>query len=90
MVEPAHKIAAGPPRSFVEIAREAGLSIVSPEYRLVTAEEVRAAHAAGLSVVPWTANDPADWDRLIGPGVDAIITDDPAALIAHLRKKSNY
>ena len=30
---------------------------------------------------------PADWDRLIAAGVDAIITDDPASLIAHLKHK---
>jgi len=44
------------------------------------------AHAAGLTVIPWTANSPQDWDRLIAAGVDAIITDDPAALIAHLKR----
>ena len=76
----------GQPRSFVDIAKEAGAKIVSPEYRLVTPEQVQAAHAAGLQVVPWTANQAADWDRLVAAGVDAIITDDPAGLIAHLRK----
>jgi glycerophosphoryl diester phosphodiesterase len=76
----------GPPKDFVEIAREAGADIVSPQFRLVTPEQVKAAHAAGLQVIPWTANTPADWDRLIAAGVDAIITDDPAALIAHLKR----
>jgi glycerophosphoryl diester phosphodiesterase len=51
----------------------------------VTPEKVAAAHAAHIQVVPWTANTPADWDRLIAAQVDAIITDDPAALIAYLR-----
>ena len=55
-------------------------------YHLVTPEEVAAARAAGLLVIPWTANTPADWDRLIAAKVDAIISDDPAALIAHLRR----
>jgi glycerophosphoryl diester phosphodiesterase len=76
----------GPPRSFVEIAREAGASIISPEHHLVTPEQVREAHAAGLQVIPWTANTPADWARLAAAGVDAIITDDPASLIAYLRQ----
>jgi glycerophosphoryl diester phosphodiesterase len=75
-------------RSFVEIAREAaGAQIVSPEHRLATPERVKEAHAAGIQVVPWTADTPADWDRLIAAGVDAIITDDPAALIAHLKAR---
>ncbi len=77
----------GQPKDFVEIAKEAGATIVSPEFRLVTPEQVKAAHVAHLQVVPWTANEPADWDRLIAAGVDAIITDDPAALIAHLKKR---
>jgi len=76
----------GVPKSFVEIAKEAGTKIVSPEHRLVTPELVKAAHDAGLQVVPWTANAPADWDRLRAAHVDAIITDDPAGLIAHLKK----
>jgi glycerophosphoryl diester phosphodiesterase len=74
-------------RSFVDIAREAGAQIISPEFKLVTPEKVKAAHAAGIQVVSWTPNTPAEWDRQIAAGVDAIITDDPAALIAHLKAK---
>ena len=65
------------PRSFVAIAKEAGAQIVSPEHKLVTKEQVDAAHKAGLQVVPWTANTPADWKRLVDCGVDAIISDHP-------------
>lgn len=75
----------GPPRDFVEIAQEAGAGIVSPMYQLVTPGQVAAAHAAGLQVVPWTPDAPEAWDALVAAGVDAIITDDPAGLIAHLK-----
>jgi glycerophosphoryl diester phosphodiesterase len=75
------------PKDFTTLAQEAGAGIVSPQHRLVTKARVDAAHAAGLHVVPWTANTPADWDRLIDAGVDAIISDDPAALIAHLKRR---
>lgn len=75
-------------RDFRAVAAEAARAeIVSPEFHLVTPAKVAAAHAAGLQVVPWTANTPADWDMLIQAGVDAIISDDPAQLIAHLRKR---
>ncbi len=75
-------------RDFPAIsAAAANAEIVSPEFHLVTPEKVAAAHKAGLQVVPWTANAPADWDRLIEAKVDAIISDDPAELIAYLRKK---
>ena len=75
-------------RGFPTIAKEGGhAEIVSPYYKLVTVEKVAAAHAAGIQVVPWTVNDPGEWDRLIEAKVDAIISDDPAALIAHLKKR---
>jgi glycerophosphoryl diester phosphodiesterase len=78
----------GSQRDFPSIAAEAAQAeIISPEFSLVTPSKVEAAHKAGLQVVPWTANTEADWDRLIQAKVDAIITDDPAALIAHLKTK---
>jgi glycerophosphoryl diester phosphodiesterase len=58
-----------------------------PTYSASCESRVRDAHARKLVVIPWTANDPRDWDALIAAGVDAIITDDPAALISHLRSK---
>lgn len=89
-LEPAIRLATlytGPPRDWVAMAREAGAQIAAPEKGLVTPDLVRTAHAAGLQVVPWTANAEADWDRLIAAGADAIITDDPAALIAYLKQR---
>lgn len=77
----------GDDRSFVSIARDAEADMISPHYPLVTPEKVRAAHEAGLPVVPWTADAPADWDKLVEAQVDAIISDDPAALIAYLKAK---
>jgi glycerophosphoryl diester phosphodiesterase len=76
------------PREFAAIAAEAAnAEIVSPAFQLVTPAKVEAAHKAGLQVVPWTANTPADWDKLIEAKVDAIISDDPAELIAYLKKR---
>jgi glycerophosphoryl diester phosphodiesterase len=75
----------GAAKDFVEIAKEAGAQIVSPEFHLVTPERVKAAHAAGLEVLPWTADRPEDWEKLAAARVDGIITDDPAALIAWLK-----
>lgn len=77
----------GEPKDFVAIAKEAGAGTVAPQYNLVTGEQVKNAHDAGLKVVPWTANDPEAWRKLVDAGVDAIITDDPAELIAFLRRR---
>jgi glycerophosphoryl diester phosphodiesterase len=72
---------------FVTVAHSAGAGIISPEKGMVTPSRVLAAHQARLQVIPWTANTPQEWDALITAGVDAIISDDPAALIAHLKQK---
>ena len=73
--------------SFLEIAGRAGAQIVSPEKDLVTLKKVEEAHKAGINVIPWTANTRAEWDALVDAKVDAIISDDPAALIAYLKEK---
>jgi glycerophosphoryl diester phosphodiesterase len=75
----------GPAKDFVEIAKEADAGIVSPYFPLVTPAQVQASHAAGVEVLPWTVNRPADWEKLADAGVDGIISDDPAALIAWLK-----
>ncbi len=78
------------PRDWMEVAREFDATCLGPEYRLVTPERVAQAHAAGLAVVPWTANDPGDWAKLAAAGVDGIISDDPAALLDWLRKEKGH
>ncbi len=76
------------PKDFVEISKEAGgTPIVAPHYMLVTKGKVKKAHAAGLQVIPWTVNTPGAWNKMIKAGVDAIITDDPAALIGYLKER---
>jgi glycerophosphoryl diester phosphodiesterase len=80
-----------PDKSFTHIAEVAGLSkgdFLSPDESLATAEQVEAAHKAGLKVVPYTSNDPAGWKKLADAHVDAIITDDPAGLLEWLRAQT--
>ena len=62
----------------------------NPDYREVLAnpEAVRALRAAGIAVAVWTADDPADWETLTTAGVDAIITNTPAGLLAWQRERS--
>jgi glycerophosphoryl diester phosphodiesterase len=77
----------GDARPFVDIAHDGEAGIISPLFKLVTPQQVKSAHDAKIQVVPWTADTPADWQMLIDAGVDAIITDDPAALIAYMKER---
>ena len=74
-------------RSLLRVAVELGASNLSPYHRLVSKRLVAAAHDAGLTVVPWTANGPRQWNRMIDAGVDGIITDDPAGLLRFLQER---
>ncbi|MGE0615824.1 MAG: glycerophosphodiester phosphodiesterase [Bacteriovoracia bacterium] len=73
--------------NVVGAAKKAGFEIISPHLGWVTREWVGELHAAGLQVIPWTANDSREWEYLLSAGVDGIISDDPEALIAFLKTK---
>ena len=51
----------------------------SPHHSELTPRLLERAKRAGLQVVPWTVNKPADQARLVRWGVDGFITDDPIA-----------
>jgi glycerophosphoryl diester phosphodiesterase len=66
--------------SVPKLVKAAGGTVWSPNGGALTEALVREAHALDLKVIPWTINTPADMERLIGWGVDGIITDYPDRL----------
>lgn len=70
---------------YVAVAKSVGAEVLSPDKAWITKDAVLRLHTAGVRVIPWTANDEAEWKRLVDLGVDGIITDDPAGLIRYLR-----
>ncbi|MBI4493578.1 MAG: glycerophosphodiester phosphodiesterase [Chloroflexi bacterium] len=66
----------------VALARQAQADVLLPQWSFVDAEQVAAAHAAGLAVAPWVTSDPAVWQWLLSLGVDAIGTNHPDRLVA--------
>ena len=66
--------------SVPQAAAAQGYDVVSPIATSVTPDMVAEAHALGLTVIPWTVNEPADMNVLIDLGVDGIITDYPTRL----------
>lgn len=53
--------------------------------RIVTPRFVEAVHESGAEVHVWTVNDPADMRRLVGAGVDGIVTDRADVALRALR-----
>jgi len=72
---------------IVPALKSAKADIWSPNYKWLTEEAVKEAQAAGIKVAPWTINTAKEWDAAIAAGVDAIITDYPAALVEYLKAK---
>ena len=66
--------------SAPRLAAAAGCMTWSPYFRNVTEAAIAEAKAAGIAVVRWTVNEVADMGRLIGMGVDGLITDHPERL----------
>ena len=52
-------------------------TIYSPAYSLVTATLLLDCHRKKMKVVPWTVDDKTTMNKLVGMGVDGIITDYP-------------
>ena len=65
-------------------AAQLGAVAYNPEYRAVLDRPavVPQLRAAGIAVAVWTSDDPAEWAALTEAGVDAIITNTPAELLA--------
>jgi glycerophosphoryl diester phosphodiesterase len=65
-----------------ELIRQLGAEFWNPSFHLVTAERVAFMHALGLRVSTWTVDEPRDMARVVGAGVDAVVTN----RIAELRR----
>lgn len=75
------------PGALVKLAKEFAVSAVSPNFRWLTIGDVDELHKLNVRVIPWTVNQPADWQRMLTIGVDGIITDRPKALLDYLKSK---
>ena len=73
--------------SLPAMVKAAGGAVWSPNGGAVTPELVQQAQALGLKVVPWTINNPAEMEKLLGWGVDGLITDYPDRLRAVLQAR---
>jgi glycerophosphoryl diester phosphodiesterase len=73
----------------IEVALEYGAVVLCPHVDAPGAGEegIAAAHAAGLEVMVWTVNDPADAQALAAAGADALCTDEPGLIAAALTRR---
>ena len=73
--------------SVPKLVQALGAKTWSPHALDLTPARLAEAHSLGLSVIPWTVNDPAGMERAIALGVDGLITDYPDRLRAVMQAK---
>jgi glycerophosphoryl diester phosphodiesterase len=70
-------IAGTAPIDPVALVESAGADSYYPDFNFLDLRQLEQCRKAGIRVVPWTVNDPQDWNRLKEWGVDGITTDYP-------------
>ena len=63
--------------SIPKMIKAAGGSHWSVHFRDLDAGKVKEAQALGLKVLVWTVNEPAEMGKMLGYGIDGLITDRP-------------
>lgn len=68
----------------LDLLDELGAEYWNPMFPFVTPEGVDAVHEAGLRVSTWTVDAPEDMARVVADGVDAVVSNRVAELVAFL------
>ncbi len=73
--------------SVPKMIHAAGGRIWGVHFGDLSAASLAEAHALGLTVLPWTVNEPAQIARMIDMGVDGIISDRPDRVRAEMQRR---
>lgn len=70
----------------VEEARALGATYLGLHHSLIDPSVVAGAHRAGVRLGAWTVNDEAEIERVVGAGVDVVISDRPDVAVRVVRR----
>lgn len=73
--------------SVPRLIHAAGGRIWGVHFNDLTAESLKEAKALGLTVIPWTVNEPAHINRMLDMGVDGLISDRPDRVRAEMHQR---
>ncbi|HEX4943838.1 MAG TPA: glycerophosphodiester phosphodiesterase [Usitatibacteraceae bacterium] len=73
--------------SVPRAVKAAGGRIWAPNQTFLTPAILAEARSLGITVIPWTVNDPAMMNKLLDMGVDGIISDRPDLVQAEIGKR---
>ncbi|HZZ79936.1 MAG TPA: glycerophosphodiester phosphodiesterase family protein [Gemmataceae bacterium] len=76
------------PVDIAALLEQARADIYCPDFHFLDARAVQQVIDAGKRVIPYTVNEPSDWQRLIAWGVHGICTDYPDRLVKWLAESA--
>jgi glycerophosphoryl diester phosphodiesterase len=62
------------PLDMNQMASNACANVIFPGYKYLDEDLIKQAHKNGISVYPWTVDDAEIFEKLVGMGVDGIVT----------------
>ena len=72
---------------YLELARQHHATCMLLRLQDADANEARRLRRAGIMIISDVVDNDADWSKYLARGVDALFTNDPAALIAYLKRR---
>ena len=73
--------------NYLALARQHHATCMLLRLQDADANEARRLRRAGIMVISDVVDNDADWSQYLARGVDALFTNDPAALIAYLKRR---
>lgn len=65
------------PGSLPRIVASTGAKVWAPDFKMLSKQDIELAHHLGLTIIPWTVNEPDDIRNMLDLGVDGLISDWP-------------
>lgn len=75
-----------PSASDIAFCLRNGLPSIHPDHRKLSTRRIRKVKSAGILLIPWTVDDPADFLQLVREGADGVFTNRLKSLREALRK----
>lgn len=76
------------PGSLPCLVASTGAKVWAPDHKMLNKQDIELAHHLGLTIIPWTVNEPEDILNMLSLGVDGLISDWPDRVLEILQARN--